>query len=200
VSVSATIQPTNQGITLELLQGNKFTGDITKVGINYWIDFFYVRNLNEYKQERINSTMIGLTIVITIFTLLQILFISVIEPRIVADNINRKINQADNFNLIVACQIKSVLKKQEDKNFLINYHTQIYKDNFDSLNRQSSSTNQAIIENIFLMDASNKIIGLLFEQPQKRSEFTSKLIDNANQIIKNLDVYNEQNIEGECKN
>ena len=198
VDIMAVIQPITVSITLDLLQKNPFTEEIINIGKNSWIDFFNIRNLNEYKQENLTIWMMILTIMITFFAFLQIVSLFFIEPREQNKSVIRKVNEVDNFNLFVACQTKLVFK-QQDKDLLVNYDTQTYKENFDMLNRQPESIRQAIRKNIILMEASNKMMNLLFEQPQKRDEFGTKLINNANQIITNLDIYNEQIIEGECK-
>lgn len=146
-------------------------------------------SIKEIVSGLIAGIIVGIVILmITIF----------LEQNIFFDRANRKVNEADNSNLFVACQIKLTLK-QENKNLLIKYDTQAYKENFDSLSKQESLIKEAIKNNIFLMEASNKMMDLIFEQPQKQDEFKSKLINNADKIIKNLDVYNIQNI-GECAN
>lgn len=110
-----------------------------------------------------------------------------------------EINEADNFNLTVACRIKNIYNNTEN-NLLMNYITQSYTENFDILNKQSSSTKAAIMENIALMQASNKMMGLLIDQPERRNEFKEKLIKNAEEIINNLDIYNDVVVEEECAN
>lgn len=197
VSVRVKVQSsTDPSAPLNLLQKNPFTGEIFSIGKNEWHDFFYIRNSNEYKQERATNWAKFLTAMIAFFTLLQIVSIFYIEPWKLNESIKRKINETDNFNLFVACQVKSIYKTGD--NFLLDYETQHYIENFDSVNKQPDSIKQAVRDNIALMQASNEMMNLLFEKPEKRTEFSPKLIKNAEKIIDNLDVYNEQIIEGEC--
>lgn len=189
VSVHARIESINKS-SFDVLQKNPFTEEIIVIGKNKWVDFFRIRNSNEYRQERITNWIMYLTIAIGLLALIQCMSIIFIEPWQEKESIRAQIHEVDGLNFFVASQIKFIFEK-ENEVFLVNYETQIYKENFDMLNKQTESTGQAIRGNIILMDASNKMMNLLLEQPEKQSEYSPKLISNAEEIIKNLDVYNE---------
>lgn len=75
ICVEVFARSTINTVTFDLLQKNPFTRDIVIIGQNHWIDFLYIKNSNEYKQEKATTWMIRLTIAIAFFTLLQIVFI-----------------------------------------------------------------------------------------------------------------------------
>lgn len=194
VNIDVTTTPTDEAVILNLLQKNKYTMDASEIGKNKWTDFLYIRNSNENKQERTTNMMLLLAFIVAFFTLLQIASIFWIEPKKQMASTRSKINEIDNLNFFVACQTKSAFKT-DNQNFLINYDSQIYKENFDTINKKPPSTRNAIINNIILMEASNKMMNLLFEQPQNRGEFSPKITNNADEIIKNLGTYNKM---GNC--
>ncbi len=75
VNISASVLPTSNAITLNLLQRNPFTKEVTEISKNSWNDFFHVKSSVIHEQQKANKRMIALTIIIGILTLIQLLTI-----------------------------------------------------------------------------------------------------------------------------
>jgi hypothetical protein len=75
VSVKVFIRVKDEGDQIDFLQKNPFTNDLTKISVNYWIDFLYIKSSAEYRQEISTKWIIGLTWTTVILSLIQILSI-----------------------------------------------------------------------------------------------------------------------------
>lgn len=53
-------------------QRNQFTGEIQRYQINSWIDFFYIRSIDEYTRDNTNNVLGRITIVMAVMTVAQV--------------------------------------------------------------------------------------------------------------------------------
>jgi len=71
VNIEIKAKAKDSTVDIIFLQKSPFTGETCKCeGKNRWIDFFYIKSLNEYEQERTNIIMIILTFIIAILTIM----------------------------------------------------------------------------------------------------------------------------------
>lgn len=78
VTAGAFIAPQDSGVKIVFLQKNPCTQEICKInGENRWLDFFYMKSLSEYGQEKTNRWMMIFTCIIAFFTLVQLIILFV---------------------------------------------------------------------------------------------------------------------------
>lgn len=72
VRIEASIHAKEQGTIIDIVQKNQITKNASDSFPNRFVDFFYIRSLNEVKQEKSTRWMIWLTIIIGIFAFAQL--------------------------------------------------------------------------------------------------------------------------------
>ena len=75
VGINMLIKPNDVSKQIVFLQKNPFTKEITKIGINKWADFFYMKSSSEYRQEISTKWIITLTWATAFFALIQVISI-----------------------------------------------------------------------------------------------------------------------------
>ena len=75
VNIEASIKPKDSSKSITFLQKNPFTEEITNVGVNRWVDFFYMKSSSEYRQEISTKWIIGLTFTTAILAFIQVISI-----------------------------------------------------------------------------------------------------------------------------
>lgn len=66
--------PDKSEISIITKQKNKFTGELSNGGTNSWIDFFYIKTLDEHTRDKTNNLLLIITIIMAVMTVVQIYF------------------------------------------------------------------------------------------------------------------------------
>lgn len=72
-SVTVTINPSVLGKPIMFLQKNPFTESLTEIGQNRWVDFLYIKGVNEDLQEKTNIWLVRLTWIMVVISILLFL-------------------------------------------------------------------------------------------------------------------------------
>lgn len=178
-----------------IIEGSGTEGEhkyiLSSKGLTKVLDYLSNKSLHSSTKKSNSIAMTAVIVAIIVPT-----FILVLQTHISGVKASNAINEVDNYNLQIACQVKSTY--QTNDNLVIQYDTSTYKNNFWILNRQNDGIRKSVRANIALMEASNRMMGILLEDETKRSELKDKLVNNAERIITNLDSYNEQTVSEEC--
>ena len=158
---------------------------LTAKGITAAIDFL---GLEEARKAGREAKFIGILALIVAF----------LAPFIISNAVGiRAINEADSFNLGIACAVKITYEKED--HLSLRYDTFTYKNNSWIFSTQNESARNNTRDNVVIMEGSNFLMDLILESPEKRSELIPKILANADQIIQNLNMMNnKQTIIEQC--